>query len=188
MRSSGGSTRSTAEAQRARLTSAAIRVFAQTGFHATPVAEVASAAGVSPAYVFRLFDGKLGLFLAAVDATYSRVAETLAKAGRECPTSDPTTRLEAMTAAYVDLIKDEDLIMMQAHGQSASNVPEIRRAVQDGLGEVVRSVSAVSGASPEAVQRFMAFGQLCHLIVQTDLAGVRAPWAAILTANIRHNA
>ena len=149
---------------------------------------MANAAGVSPAYVFRLFDGKLGLFLAALEATYTRVAEALAKAGRECSTPDPTRRLEAMTAAYVDLIKDHDLIMVQSHGQSASSVPEIRRAVQNGLGEVVRTISAVSGADPAAVQRFMAYGQLCHLIVQADLATLRAPWAAVLTTGIRHNA
>lgn len=181
------STRSTAEAQRGRLTAAAIQVFARTGFHATPVAEVASAAGVSPAYVFRLFDGKLGLFLAAVEATYTRVAEALARAGRECPTSYPAVRLAAMTAAYVDLIRDNDLIMMQAHGQSACSVPEIRQAVQDGIGEVVRTVSAVSGATPAEVQRFMAYGQLCHLIVQTDLVHVRGAWAALLTTGIQHN-
>jgi AcrR family transcriptional regulator len=188
MSSSGSSIRSTAEAQRVRITTAAVQVFARTGFHATPVTDVAAAAGVSPAYVFRLFAGKVGLFVAAVENTYARVAETMEHAGAGSPSSDPQDRLDAMTAAYVALIEDEDLIMMQAHAQSAGSVPEIRAAVQRGLGEVVRTVGVVSGATPEAVQRFIAYGQLCHLIVQADLASVRSSWAESLIAGIKHPA
>lgn len=186
--SSGSSFRSTAEVQRIKITTAAVHVFAKTGFHATPVTDVATAAGVSPAYVFRLFDGKIGLFVAAVENTYARVAETMEQAGRNSPSSDPESRLAAMTMAYVALIEDEDLIMMQAHAQSASSVPAIRAAVQSGLGLVVRTVSVVSGATDGAVQRFIAYGQLCHLIVQADLASMQSSWAESITTGIKHTA
>jgi len=180
------SLRSTAEAQRARITTAAVHVFAEKGYHATPVADVAAAAGVSPAYVFRLFPGKLGVFVAAVDDTYARVADALVAAGEACPSTDVSQRLEAMTTAYVALVADRDLIMMQAQAQSASSVAEIRDAVRAGLGSVVRAVERVSGAAPAEVQRFIAYGQLCHLVVQTDLGAVPASWAASVTAGIRH--
>jgi AcrR family transcriptional regulator len=186
MTTPGTAIRSTAEAQRPRITSAAVRVFAEKGFHATPVADVAAAAGVSPAYVFRLFTDKLGLFVAAVEDTYSRVARTLTQAGEESAAPDAAGRLEAMTEAYVALIADQDLIRMQSHAQSASSVPEIRSAVQRGLGEVVDAVSTASGAAPEAVQRFLAYGQLCHLIVQADLIDLPTSWARTVTAGIRH--
>lgn len=186
MTTPGTAIRSTAEAQRPRITRTAVRVFAEKGFHATPVAEVATAAGVSPAYVFRLFTDKLGLFVAAVDDTYARVAQTLAQAGRDSAAPDPEGRLEAMTSAYIALIADEDLIRMQSHAQSASSVAEIRAAVQRGLGEVVDAVSTVSGAPPEAVQRFLAYGQLCHLVVQADLSDLPTSWARTVTAGIRH--
>lgn len=182
----GTAIRSTAEAQRARITTAAVHVFAEKGYFATPIAEVAAEAGVSPAYVFRLFDGKLGVFVTAAAATYSRVAEALAVAGRACSSSDPDRRLDAMTEAYIALIEDRDLLMMQAQAQSASSIPEIRDAVRSGLAEVVEAVRDVSGAEPAAVQRFLAYGQLCHLIVQTDLTGVRSSWAESVTAGIRH--
>ena len=186
MTTAGSSIRSTAEAQRVRITDSAVHVFAQKGYHATPVAEVATAAGVSPAYVFRLFDGKLGLFVAAVADTYTRVERALVAAGDASPADGPTGRLDAMTLAYVELIADRDLIMLQSHAQSASSVPEIGAAVRDGLADVVRSVSKVSGAEPAAVQRFIAYGQLCHLIVQTDLDTVDAAWARAITDGIRH--
>ncbi|PPF36391.1 TetR family transcriptional regulator [Rathayibacter sp. AY1A2] len=177
------STRSTAEAQRERITAAALHVFARTGYAATPITEVAAEAGVSPAYVFRLFPGKLGVFVAAVDRCYEQVASTLAAAGEA---SDPADRLEAMTVAYIDLIADRDLIMLQSQAQSACEVPEIREAVRRGISAVVRTVTVVSGADGPAVQRFVAYGQLCHLIVQTDLGGVDSEWARIVSDGIRH--
>lgn len=182
------SVRSTAEEQRARIVRHAVRVFAVAGYHATPVADVAAAAQVSPAYVFRLFPGKLGLFVAAVDHCFTQVTETMTAGGETVAAADAEGRLNAMTAAYVDLIRDRDLIMLQAHAQSASDVPEIRDAVQRGLASVVRAVRTVSGAAPADVQRFIAYGQLCHLIVQTRLVDLDADWSNLLTAGIGHTA
>ncbi|PPF65162.1 TetR family transcriptional regulator [Clavibacter michiganensis] len=186
MTTPGTATRSTAEAQRARITTAAVTAFARTGYHATPVTDVAQAVGVSPAYVFRLFPGKLGLFVAAVDRCYELVAAALAEAGERAPSTDPADRLDAMTLAYIALIEDRDLIRLQVHAQSACEVPEIREAVRRGLAAVVRAVTLGSGADHAAVQRFIAYGQLCHLVVQADLAAVPSEWAAIISAGIRH--
>ena len=74
--------RSTADARRTVVLSKAISVFARTGYHATPVADVAEAAKISPAYVFRLFDGKLGVEEFKVLAQDSRgFATAVAEAG-----------------------------------------------------------------------------------------------------------
>jgi AcrR family transcriptional regulator len=186
MTTTGTATRSTAEAQRERITTAAVAVFARTGYHATPVTDVAQAVGVSPAYVFRLFPGKLGVFVAAVDRCYELVAAALAEAGDAATSTDPAERLEAMTSAYIALIEDRDLIRLQVHAQSACEVPEIRDAVRRGLATVVKAVTLGSGADHAAVQRFLAYGQLCHLVVQADLSSVPSEWADIISAGIRH--
>lgn len=178
--------RSTAEDQRRRIVAQALVVFARAGYHATPVTDVASAAGVSPAYVFRLFPGKLGLFVAVVDHCYDLVAAAMTSGGEASASSGPDDVLAAMTEAYIDLIRDRDLIMLQVHAQSATDVPEIKAAVRRGIAAVVRAVSSISGAEPAAVQRFMAYGQLCHLIVQTDLYEVDEAWARVLNEGIRH--
>ena len=160
--------------------------FSRVGYHATPVAEIATAAGVSPAYVFRLFPGKLGLFVAAVDHCYDLVEQALVAGAETATSAEPDAVLAAMTDAYVDLIADRNLIMLQVHAQAASDVPEIRDAVRRGMAKVVRSVTRVSGAKPDAVQRFIAYGQLCHLIVQTNLFDVNETWAETVSAGIRH--
>ena len=179
--------RSTAEKQRERITATALAVFAAKGLHATPVTDVAQAADVSPAYIFRLFPGKVGLFVAAVERCYEQVAEVLSAAGEAAPATTSQGRLAAMTAAYVDLISDRNLIMMQVHAQAACDVDEVREAVQEGLSRVVDAVTRASGADAAAIQHFLAYGQLCHLIVQTDLGSVDRSWARTITAGIAHS-
>lgn len=182
-----GERRSTAEAQQVRILDRAVEVFARSGYQSTPVTDVASEAKVSPAYVFRLFDGKLGLFVAAVDECYDRVTKAMTDGASNAATSDPADVLEAMSSAYVALIRDRSLIALQVHAQSACDVPEIQEAVRRGISKVVRTVSAESGADPDAVQGFLAYGQLCHLIVQAGLGDVDSSWARIVDHGIRHD-
>lgn len=58
--------------------------------------------------------------------------------------------------------------------------------MQRGLAQVTELAAARSHATPEQVQRFMAYGQLCHLIVTADLDHLDAPWARTLTQGVRH--
>lgn len=180
--------RSTAEARRADVIAHAVAAFARTGYFATRVGEVAEAAGISEAYVFRLFGDKLGLFLAAFDHGCVQIVAALA-AGAERAQGAGTTPadvLDAMADAYADLIADRALVALQVHAQSAAGVPEIGAAVRHAYETVVTFVQARSGADDASVQRFMAYGQLCHLIATTGLDAVAAPWARLLTAGIRH--
>jgi hypothetical protein len=43
-----------------------------------------------------------------------------------------------------------------------------------------------SGASDKAVQDFIAYGQLCHLIVTAGIEDVPESWARLLSEGIRH--
>lgn len=185
-RASSTGLRSTADAQRTRIIAAAVEVFARSGYQSTPVADVAAAAGVSPAYVFRLFEGKLGLFIAAVGDCYERVATALADGAEAAAGTDASGKLDAMTAAYVGLISDRALIALQVHAQSACDVPEVREAVRRGIATIVRVVSRESGADDAAVQRFIAYGQLCHLVVQAGLTDVDSAWARTVDHGMRH--
>lgn len=180
--------RSTAEARRATVVSRAVSVFARTGYHATPVTEVAAAAGISQAYVFRLFEGKLGLFLAALDHCYDQIRRTLRESADTLPAASATEILDRMGDDYAALIADRDLIMLQVHAQSASDVPEIRDATRRGIASIVTLARELSGGTQAQVQQFIALGQLCHLIVAADIDQVDEPWARTLTRGMRHPA
>lgn len=178
--------RSTAAARRRTVLAHAISVFAGTGYYATPVAEVAAAAGISTAYVFRLFPGKTALFVAALEHCFDQVLDALAEGADATGAEEPEAVLSAMGDAYARLIADRSLLMLQVHALSATDVPEIRAALQQGLGRVVGLVRLRSGGSEHAVQQFVATGQLCHLIVAAGLLDRAPDWARTVTAGMAH--
>ena len=178
--------RSTAEVQRARVVDCAVRVFARTGYWATPVTEVAREAGISPAYVFRLFESKVGVFVAAVDRCYALMAHALADAADRETFTGPGQVLAAMSEAYADLVTDRDLLMLQVHAQSATAVPQVREAVQRGVGLLVTTVRERSEAEDVAVRDFFARGQLWNLVIAADIDDLHQSWARTLTVGLTH--
>ncbi len=91
-----------------------------------------------------------------------------------------------MGGAYASLIADRDLLMLQVHAQSAVDVPSIAEALRSGYARVTEFASSRSGAADDSVQRFIAFGQLCHLIVTLGIDDSSAHWASVLSSGIRH--
>ena len=179
---------STSDARRESVINSAIAVFAKGGYLGTSIATVATHARISPAYVFKLFPRKEELFVAALDRCFELVHSTLADGADASTDHTPEGLLFAMGGAYAALISNRALLMLQVHAQSASDVPEIATAFRRGLQRVVKFVKSRSAAPDEAVQRFIAYGQLCHLITTVSLANDAAPWARILTKGIRHPA
>lgn len=177
---------STSDLRRDTVVASAIAVFAQGGYLGTSVATVASHAGISQAYVFKLFPSKELLFVTALDQCFEQIQTALAKGADASNDPSPEGILDAMGEAYADLIGNRSLLMLQVHAQSAASVPEIGAALRKGLQAITMFVHSRSGAEDQAVQRFIAYGQLCHLIVVTGLDADMSKWARLVTAGIRH--
>ncbi|WP_433654265.1 TetR/AcrR family transcriptional regulator [Nocardia sp. CA-128927] len=181
-----GATLSTSEVRRDAVVDAAITEFARTGYHGTPINNVAAKAAISPAYVFKLFPGKIALFVAALDRCFELVEQALSAGAVRADSADPDAVLHEMGGAYAQLIADKSLLMLQVHALSASDIPEIADAMRRGIARVTSFAKTRSGAGDGAVQLFMAYGQLCHLIVTLDLDSNDGDWAAVLTDGMRH--
>ncbi|MFI5537246.1 TetR/AcrR family transcriptional regulator [Nocardia sp. NPDC051900] len=179
-------TLSTAELRREAVVDAAIDEFARTGYHGTPITSVAARASISPAYVFKLFPGKVSLFVAALDRAFELIEEALSAGASRPGETDPDAILYRMGGAYAELIADNRLLMVQVHAQSAAGIPEIAAAMRNGLERVTAFAAERSGGSAEQVQRFIAYGQLCHLITTLDIDASAGEWAAMLAKGIRH--
>lgn len=179
-------TLSTADIRRETVIRSAITVFAKTGYLGTPVASVAADAGISPAYVFKLFPEKVSLFAAALERCYDLILDALAAGAASSDASDPGKVLFAMGGAYADLIAERDLLLLQVHAQAASDDPTIAAAVRSGLARITSFAKERSGASDADVQNFVARGQLCHLIVTLDLDTIDEPWSRLLSEGFRH--
>ena len=177
---------STADLRRPVVAAAAVQEFARGGYHGTTIADVARAAAISPAYVVKLFPTKERLFVAALETCFDRILAALSAGADAADDTSPDGLLHAMGGTYAQLIADRSLLMLQVHAQSVAELPEIGAALRSGLQQIVELAAQRSGASDDAVQRFIAFGQLCHLIVTTQVEDVPETWARLLTAGIRH--
>ena len=177
---------STSDARRPLVTASALHAFARSGYHGTTVADVAREARISPAYVFKLFPSKERLFVAALDECFVQVVRAL-EAGADAATDQtPLGILDQMGEAYADLIANRDLLLIQVHAQSVADVPEIRESLRAGLATVTQFAKTRTGAADADVQRFIAYGQLCHLIVTAGVDDLTADWALLVANGIRH--
>ena len=178
---------STAQARRETVLRTAISAFAARGYFGTTTTEVAKRAGISQAYVYRLFPDKESLFVAVVEHCFVQVRGCLERAVAEAPGGSAEVVLKAMGDAYAALIADNDLVLIQLHAQAAAvSEPAVREVVQQGYARVVEYVRGASGGDDGQVQEFLARGMLCHLIVALAADRVDARWAATLTAGISH--
>jgi AcrR family transcriptional regulator len=179
-------TLSTSELRRPVVAVSAMLEFARGGFHGTTVADVAREARISPAYVFKLFPGKESLFVAALEMCFARIVEAISAGADASADQSPDGVIDAMGLAYAELISDRTLLMLQVHAQSVADIAEVRQALRAGLATVTRFAKARSGASDDAIQRFIAYGQLCHLIVTAGIDDIPDEWAKMLSHGIRH--
>jgi AcrR family transcriptional regulator len=172
-------TLSTAEERRETLVEAAVHVFAERGFHGTPTGEVAKAAGISQAYLFRLFPTKAELYVAAVDRCFARTLATFKAAAESAGDQDV---LEAMGSAYVELLEDRTALLGQLQAfAGAVDDPAVRDAVRRGFAEMYRFVAGASLASDEEIAAWFARGMLVNVLGAMDAQSVDEPWARVLT-------
>jgi AcrR family transcriptional regulator len=182
--SPAATTRLSADERRDAVVAAALVEFARGGLAGTSTDAIARRAGVSQPYLFQLFGTKKELFIAVVRRCFERTTLAFQTAGRaaRAGTSDPHAILEAMGAAYGDLIEDRDLLLLQLHAYAACGDPEIRSIVQDEFMRLYREVSRLSGADDESLERWLAFGMLCNTATAIGLPGMKSFSLRVLAA------
>jgi AcrR family transcriptional regulator len=169
---------STAAERREALVEAAVAAFAEHGYHGTPTTEIARAAGISQAYLFRLFPTKSALYVAAVDRCYARLGETLREAA-EGAGAQGETALEAMGRAYGALLADRTTLSatLQAFAAAAGDDAAIRDAVRRGYANLYALAQRLSGADADRLRAFFAKGMLMTVLAGMDAPAVDADWA-----------
>src|SRR5262245_48327154 len=94
-------------------------VFADRGFHGTSTQSVATAAGISQAYLFKLFPTKADLAVAVAERCFAKTYDTFADAARRAKASGEEI-LPAMGLAYAQLVSDPSTLLVQQHAFAAS--------------------------------------------------------------------
>jgi AcrR family transcriptional regulator len=160
---------------------AAMKVVGERGLYGTPTMDIARAAGISQAYLFRLFPTKTELFVAVVDRSFQRIHDTLRQAGARARGEGQPSVLKAMGQAYTELLLDPALLLTQLQGQAAAGEPEVRDALRHGFRTLFEMVERESGAEPLEIQQFFARGMLCNVIAAMQIGDLNEHWAQALT-------
>lgn len=92
-----------ASARRAQLVDIGRMVFAQRGYEATSVEEIAERAGISKPIVYEHFGGKDGLYAVIVDREVEHIVTRIAEA---ISTGSPRERLERAALAFLTYVKE----------------------------------------------------------------------------------
>jgi AcrR family transcriptional regulator len=155
-----------AEERREAVLRVAVAEFARTGLHGTSTEKIAAGADISHPYLFRLFGTKKELFLACLDRCHERLHETFTRAAEAAGDGD---RLAAMGKAYVDLLADREMLLLQLHGYAACDDDEVRETSSGGYAELWQLVARLSGAPEDEVRAFFATGMLLNVAAAMDL-------------------
>jgi AcrR family transcriptional regulator len=172
-------TLSTADERRETILQAAERIFAARGLHGTPTMEIAKAAGISQAYLFRLFPTKAELFAALNERCNARIHDTFVAASAEAKAAGEDV-LSSMGRAYIGLLADRNLLLNQLHSFAACDDPALREQMQASFARLVELVERESGADAEQVRVFFAHGMLLNVLAAMGAQDVDAHWAKVL--------
>lgn len=155
-------------------------VFADRGFLATPTMDIAKAAGISQAYLFRLFPTKVDLVLAVVERSNRRIYDTFAEVATQARAEGRDIG-EALGASYSELLEDRRLLLTQIHQHAAAaSIPEVAEAARTSFERLVALVERETGGDAEAVQQFFAHGMLMNVMAAIGAQDMQGRWAEIL--------
>jgi AcrR family transcriptional regulator len=167
--------RQTAEERRTAVLAAAISEFARSGYAGTSTEAIASRAGISQPYLFRLFGTKKDLFVATYDLVGDRIIRELTLAGEGLEGEDA---IVAMGAAYVELMQDPELLQVQLHGFAAApGDPDIARSCRRTFEVLQAMIRDRNHISDDELRNFFAMGMLINVMAAIDLLSVSDLWA-----------
>ena len=128
--------RLTAAARRAQLIEVGRAVFAESGFEATSVEEIAARAKVSKPILYSHFGGKEGLYAVVVDREVERILERIAEAVSSGP---PRVRLEQAALAYLTYVQEHPegfAVLLRDAPKQSSEMPALMYDLADRISAV----------------------------------------------------
>jgi len=144
--------RLTAAARRAQLIEIGREVFAERGYGATSVEEIAARAKVSKPILYDHFGGKEGLYAVIVDRELEYILGRMVEA---VATGSPRARLEQATLAYLSYVRERPMgfavLQRDAPQQHPSGrMPALMYDLADRIGEVFTEQFREAGYDPKS--------------------------------------
>ena len=128
--------RLTAAARRAQLIEVGRAVFAESGYEATSVEEIAARAKVSKPVLYSHFGGKEGLYAVVVDREVEHILARIAEAVSSGP---PRVRLEQAALAYLSYVQEHPegfAVLLRDAPKQSSEMPALMYDLADRISDV----------------------------------------------------
>jgi TetR/AcrR family transcriptional regulator len=171
------------EDRRESILAAATIVFGERGYEGASTDAIAAVAGISQAYVIRMFGSKERLFGQAAERDVERAIGAfrgaIASVGRDAALSD---KLFAMGRAYEGLLADRGVVLTLMHLNALGYHPRLGPLARASHMRMYRVIRDEAGIPPPEAVRFLARGMLV-----SALLAVRLPDAAPDDADVREH-
>jgi AcrR family transcriptional regulator len=167
-------TRMSGADRRSQVLGIAAGEFADHGLHGASTEAIAREAGITQAYVFRMFGTKKALFLELVGAAFDRFSDGMAQAAEGARGLDALTR---MGARYHESLADRTTLLLQLQGFAACGDSEVRELVRARVARMWDTIAGTTDLEPVTVKSFLAFGMLLNNMAALEVDELDEPWA-----------
>jgi AcrR family transcriptional regulator len=147
-----------AAARRRQLLDVAVGVFAQRGFHATSMSDVAEAAGVTKPVLYQHFTSKRALYLDLLNDVGLGLRQAIEKATADAPT--PRTQVERGLVAFFRFVAEDDECFTLLFGGGTRRDEEFAAAaakIEHSIATAIATMLEVPGLA-EHERELLAFG------------------------------
>jgi AcrR family transcriptional regulator len=154
---STGSRRLTAEERRSQLFDVALSLFAERGYAATTMDDIAEAAGVTKPLVYQHFDSKRALYLELMDVFSLQLVDRIVAATSQA--QGPREQVGMGMAAYFEMMVGNELAFRLLYGRAAPDDPELGEALRRVEDTIAQAIDPLIDADLDPEHRLLlAYG------------------------------
>jgi len=144
---------------RDRIIETAVSLFAQRGYSAVGVREIAENAGVNISMISYYYNGKIGILKKIFENFHSRYLTTLHKSIEE--NVEPEACLEAIIHGMIDFIRANHDLTMVAFNTIPLDIPELNELKSERIHRLIETVGVLFhrlGLDPDDIVLFASVG------------------------------
>lgn len=151
--------RLTADARRRQLFDVALRLFAEHGYAATTMDDIAEEAGVTKPLVYQHFESKRALYLELMDVFSRELVSRIVTATANA--EGPRQQVELGFAAYFELMVGNEQAFRLLYGRDAPDDPELGAALRRVEETIAEAIDPLIDAGLDPEHRLL----LAHAVV-----------------------
>jgi len=177
-------TRLPAEQRRRQLLDVACQVFAERGFHATSMDDIATSAGVTKPVLYQHFPSKRGLFTELLEDLGHQLLTELTRATSAASTG--RERVEEGFASYFRFVTGNEAAFRVLFGAAARNDPEFAEVVERVLDESAEAISSLIVIEGTTAHRRVLAHALIGIAEATSRDALTDDGASLEPAQLAH--